>query len=423
MNIEGYDVLEPLGFGLAGTVWRVADRSGAQWAAKLATLDAAGRADQFARIHACGIRSMVPADLGRIAVISTIFDGEDVATLARRRSWCADNALDVVRIISHQLAQIHAAGLAHGDVSAANIVATRTGFLLVDPLLDEMGTTAHYRARELDELSRPTLAGDVYALGVIARDLGVHHSLCEQALSDNPRERPSSAQIAHAFARAGRSRKSGPTVRPRRAARTSTDAPCPPDPIRAELARSDDQRTRHAPAPTPRGGRLRRLALPIVGAAALVVGGIVLAQPDAAPANSATRTNGQATKTQAAEAALADHVKELVKARDDALVAADDAALARVTAPDSPARAADTELAASLRGQGITVKGLTTGVSGIQREQARGEGVWVRARLRQNAYQRCTAGQCEAVPAQPARTVIISLTATDGVVRDIAAAN
>lgn len=417
MKIDGYELLSPLGHGGAGTIWKVRDGRGRVWAAKVLPLEAAARADRFARARVCAIATLAPADLGRIAVISSLVAGEDIATLARREGWAREHGIDVVHQVACQLARIHAAGLAHGDLTAANIHATTSSVVVLDPLLGEEKTTPHIRP---PEGGPPTPAGDVYALGMLARDLGVRHPLLEQACARAPDKRPAARHLARAL-------HPGRTRRPREP-HLLAPAPAEGDPIRCELARGDDERTcaPRRPGPGTPARRHGRGRVSIVVGAGLAVAGIVsVVVPEladvaggATPAPAASASVGPA---RGQERDIAAHVRHLVDARDGALASGDKAALAAVSKPGSPARAEDEALYAHLKAAGVRISGLRTTVSDVLIDHRDSETVTVSARLRQHAYRRCRAAACTTVPAQPPRTVRISLDGPHGVVVALAA--
>ncbi|MBD3688663.1 hypothetical protein H8R18_03690 [Nanchangia anserum] len=413
MEIDGYELVAPLGRSQAGTVWRVRDGSGRAWAAKLVRADAGERADRFARGRLCGIVAIAPADLGRVGVISKIREGDDLGVLARDESWRGDHARSAIHKVACQLARIHAAGLAHGDVSAANIHATRSGVALIDPLLDEAEPTPHYRAPE----RAVSLAADVYALGILARDLGVSAPILTRACDADPTKRPAARHIARALADVDT------PVRTRRPEDTPAPPPQSHDPIRAELTRPPTQRTQpvrsaEARRRQARGRNRRGLLATVIGIALIGAGAATLLWPSSSQATPAAAE--KTTQQAATRDVLADHVRALITDRDAALARGNREKLAALTAPDSPARAEDDALADALAAADIRLEGLATKVGEVVREpDAPDGGVVVSVHVQQQAYRRCQGSTCEDVPAQPGRTVRITLTGERGAVRSI----
>lgn len=402
MKIEGYTLVAPLGAGGHGLIWRVTDRAGNPHAAKLIVASACARADAFARAGLCGIETIAPADLGRVAVISRLVRGDDLDAAARDEEWRTRSARVVCAQVARHLARIHAAGLAHGDVAPANIHLETARVALIDPLLDGGAGTPHYRP---PEGGPPSPAGDVYALGVIAADLGITHPLLEAARRADPTTRPTAVALARAL------------HQPKKPQVKGGGLPRPADPIRAELARPALARTR--PATTRTRPARRRTRVGIIGVAAglaLIVGGLAaLVWPGISTATAPT------TDAPAEAHPLNERISNLVAARDAALVSGDRVALAAITEEGSPARAEDDALAEALAASGVRLEGLATEVSGVVEEAADAGSVTVSARLRQQAHRRCTSLGCEDVPAQPARAVHITLDARGEVVRSIAA--
>lgn len=105
-------------------------------------------------------------------------DGETLATAARERGCLAPHEVAVIGIeLCHALAEVHRAGILHRDIKAQNVIRETGGRLvLVDfglgleerraELTGPSGTPL-YLAPELFRGGRPSVASDLYALGVL----------------------------------------------------------------------------------------------------------------------------------------------------------------------------------------------------------------------------------------------------------------
>lgn len=410
MEIDGYTRIRPLGCGARGTVWRVRDGSGRQWAAKVLPDSAAETAQAFADARVCAIHELAACDLGRIALIQHIADGEDVETLATDPAWTREHRLAVLASVAQEVVAIHAAGLVHGDISAANIVSTRSGFRLIDPLLDQGNPTAHYRPPEWHE-SGCTRAGDIYALGILAADLGLEHPLWRRACSRRPEERPRAAQLAGSIRRGARRRRDAAPPPRRLESKNVSFRRRPVDPVRAELTRPASHRTETAPPP---GRALRPIVTALLALAALVGGTYLLLD---AEREGETSTTGITVREQDSQRSLSQHVSDLQRRRDAAIADRDRERLNELTAPGSPARHQDEKLMEALAEADARIEGLTTSVSDVREGNPDADGgVWVHARIKQSPYRRCLPTGCTSIEATPERAIVLKLTGLSGTV-------
>ncbi|MEZ6188569.1 MAG: serine/threonine-protein kinase [Planctomycetota bacterium] len=188
--IGPYRVLEPLGLGAMGEVYRVTDGVGRQLALKLlrGRMDGA-RLERFARegevaaglrhsgivqVHATGV-----ADQGPYLVYELV-EGEDLERAWRRLD--RDQLLEITLHVAQALGHAHAQGVVHRDVKPANVLLDGRGrarladFGLAQAVglerLTQSGAvlgTPHYMAPEqaAGQRTRYGPPTDVWALGVL----------------------------------------------------------------------------------------------------------------------------------------------------------------------------------------------------------------------------------------------------------------
>lgn len=386
----------------------------------------------------------------RWAVLLAEIPGVNLATLLAARPPLADGeVVTLVVPLAQALAALHRAGLVHGDVSPANIVVRPDGRPVLVDLLGAItaaaGTrdgrgTPGFAAPDVERGNRPGPDADVHALARVAlAGLDPHggpglRGLLEGACAADPTERPSAVELAR---RCYREVAPEPLGLPDAAvlarttlARLATE-PGPRSVLTARPAGS-----RHRAARRGRGVAARMLAIGTLAVVAVVVAALVArgpaADPDVAGAESvplaavpSTVAIGPATaarpSTAQARRGAVDPVAAAVALteRRAVLLASDDpAVLAEVEIVGGRAHLADLELLAGLRAAGLRIDGLSAAVAsaklvdagaGVPRTQARVE---VNAAL--TAHRRLAADgavQVE-VPAQPARTVLLTLSWT-----------
>lgn len=177
LHAAGLEPAGPLGPAPGGDRWVALDRTGVRWVVTVVETPAVGRlaavrarAEHLGRIDHPHLAQVGPVlDLGRhaVAVLHREVPGTDLATVhAGRGVWAPGEVATVVVPLAEALAALHAAGLVHGDVAAANVVLDPEGrAVLVDLVCgdgpDERGTPG-VAAPERPRCAHP--AGDVHAL-------------------------------------------------------------------------------------------------------------------------------------------------------------------------------------------------------------------------------------------------------------------
>jgi serine/threonine protein kinase len=139
-------------------------------------------------------------------LVSEYIDGVSLADLIAAGPIQFTTVLDMVTQAAEALHIAHQAGLRHGAIKPANVLITRDGGI---KLTDFGGAPmTPYRAPELADGSPATVAGDIYGLGVIARECLASTS-CEVVEAEalfasltgtEPQRRPADAGVLSADA-------------------------------------------------------------------------------------------------------------------------------------------------------------------------------------------------------------------------------
>lgn len=326
-RVPGRRVVRRLGAGTGGVVWLVEDDDGARLALKVPRqgpdrsgpsgdglpgdrlLDERWRVRGLEHPHLLRLHGLVPVDLpgpggalARVAgVLMDFAPGGSVGSLmAARGTLSVAEVVTVAVPVAEALAALHARGIVHGDVSGGNILFSADAV----PLLSDFGqarltgerrirrATLDFAEPEVQE-SRPS--GDVYALAAVAWWCltgsppgpaqhrpplpvlcpGVSPDLAaalDEALSDDPDERPGAWEFARAV------RSSGPAAPVQIAAGAAREdygalatalVPSRSGPVRRRRSGDRWEHRNRAPRPARRlGGALH--ARPLVAVAVLL---------------------------------------------------------------------------------------------------------------------------------------------------------
>jgi hypothetical protein len=237
-GVPGFDLVELLGFGSGGEVWLARERAtGGTVALKRlrpgADLAARDRLRREAAVlagvdhpHVVRLRAVVGAGDDLVLVLDLAAGGSLARLLTLRGPLTAGEVVTVAVPLAQALADVHARGLVHGDVTPANVLFTSDG----RPLLGDLGVSRLLGAGEGDpsgtagfvdpavRAGAPTgPASDVHGLaatclaalsclpaydagGARVRPLLPHPlvDVLERALAPDPAARPSAAELAHA---------------------------------------------------------------------------------------------------------------------------------------------------------------------------------------------------------------------------------
>lgn len=215
MQIPGYEVDGPIGFGADGATWLARDSNGSAVAVRVlghvpqerhqARLDRLGHLADLDHPHLVALREVVHTSTGRIAVITEAVPGPTLATLrVGRRGLEVAEAIRVGASLASALVALHEAEITHGDLAPANVVLIPGhGAVLVDLAAEpawEAGTGG-FAAPELDDGAIATPASDVYALArlivwlVAPPERADLEQLLAPALASAPQDRCGAAEV------------------------------------------------------------------------------------------------------------------------------------------------------------------------------------------------------------------------------------
>ena len=189
-----YELIDQIGLGGMGSIWRVRDRkTGATVAAKVLRQSQSGAVLRFIQEQAVRIQHphiIVPigwaGEDDRVLFTMPIVDGGSVSTLIGDfGALPALFAAEVLRQMGQAVAAVHAARIIHRDIKPSNILLEATGTARPHAFLTDFGIsvdldgprfttgtvipgTPGYIAPELYEHEQPSPGTDVFALGVVA---------------------------------------------------------------------------------------------------------------------------------------------------------------------------------------------------------------------------------------------------------------
>ncbi|MFG2332890.1 protein kinase [Streptomyces sp. NPDC048604] len=233
MLADRYRLLAPIARGAQGTVWRAVDTraaqgSGAEEVAVKVSGDAGVESllrlvcEQSVRIGHPHV--LTPLDwfvrAGEAWLVLPLVRGGTVAGLLADYGELPPSAgLSIAEQLLDALAAVHAAGLVHRDVKPSNVLLAATGEGRPHAYLGDFGVarvlphvqltspgfvtgTPDYLAPEIRAGGDSSPAQDVYAAGLVLRDLGAPPALVAAMTAARPQARPSAAAARDELARA-----------------------------------------------------------------------------------------------------------------------------------------------------------------------------------------------------------------------------
>lgn len=411
-----YELKEPLVLTGRGPLWRAVGSDGQPRVIRFISDEAArahaGRLEILADVRHDNLMRVIEATHldGRYAIVCEEVEGTALNVLLNQPgSLTPRRARAIAADIARGLQALHHAGVAHGDVSPANVIVGEAAVLI--DLIDAPGVTPSYAAPELSEDNGygadlsfdERCRSDIWSWGQIVRAMGVHVPFDELALCDDPGKRPSIDDVVEAQ---GGARDEG---------MPPTDAnlleSSPASLLRSETDR-ERTRHRHAPARHRRSRRARRshvvgIAVGVLAVAVLAIyavhgGASVASHADARPAAV------DASHVCPTDRVATDIVRNLTGRRAVAVMEADPSALAAVYTDDARLKERDTAMINRLQKQHMTIENLSTSIVSVRVVDC-GEHVTVRATVAQDAHARCSHGICATIAAQEPHDVIVEL--------------
>lgn len=344
--IAGYELLDPL----SDTVYEARDPSGEPCV--VARIELATTAEvralqrRLAHLTAVHHRHIVRVRDTRVQgrtvlVVYEPVTGISVGTLlAARGQLRAGEITCVWDAVASALATLHDAGVIHGDVSLENIMITDDGVPVLVDICARLGAergTAGFTAPERTQGQAASVAGDIYSLAVVLRELSparLVRELTEPALNPTPEQRPTARDFAALSAHLG---PGEPVAFPSASAlavaymRKRTPA--------TQVAPTRRNRARAGKAVVVPRRRWHWVGVGVGVVMALATGGYWWIQPDTGKA-----------------------LVELLAKRDAAITAGDPALLEAVYTAGAPALMADTVQITEWNEQHIAIENLQTRV-------------------------------------------------------------
>jgi pimeloyl-ACP methyl ester carboxylesterase len=197
-TVGSYEILEQLGSGGMGVVFRAIDRRlhrpvalkflpesvGADEQLRQRFLQEAKAAASLDHTNICTIFGIEQAPDGRLFLVMPFYDGETLQRRIRRGPLPVPEALDYARQIAEGLGHAHAAGIVHRDIKPANVTITRDGRVKIldfgiakvaDASLTRtgmvLGTLAYMSPEQAAGEKQVDHRTDLWALGVVLYEM------------------------------------------------------------------------------------------------------------------------------------------------------------------------------------------------------------------------------------------------------------
>ena len=449
MELDGYVLYEAIAFGSSGPLWRAVDTQGRNFALQM--LPGPPDADLQQRLGVLTSlrhpnlltchQTRVTTD-GRHVVLFDYLQGVDLEVYRAASRLSPPQLHHLAFSLASALEALHSRDLAHGDISAANVMLTdHCQVVLVDVLGLHPGFTPPFAAPERAH-SGPTPPSDIYALGAVLLQLGMDRGNVSALLDPDPANRPSASQLVQQWGQLpmyaipalsdtqldlGRMRAAGRDIAtvyesPAKSGAGGAPGSRSRGPGRISATRLHRAKSRRSLSPAaPRSSdqvahRLRLGISALAGIAAVL--GVALAHPDignwwsgqqsavvakpqavSSPTLSAPSRDSDPTqmvslpkdRAQTDISGLGPHtaravVQELLDLRSQALITGDQAELARVSVSDSVLSHSDARLQQRLKSSGAKLEKLRCSVKEVEILDSTPKRTRLRVALSQEAY-------------------------------------
>lgn len=449
MELDGYVLYEAIAFGSSGPLWRAVDTQGRNFALQM--LPGPPDADLQQRLGVLTSlrhpnlltchQTRVTTD-GRHVVLFDYLQGVDLEVYRAASRLSPPQLHHLAFSLASALEALHSRDLAHGDISAANVMLTdHCQVVLVDVLGLHPGFTPPFAAPERAH-SGPTPPSDIYALGAVLLQLGMERGNVSALLDPDPANRPSASQLVQQWGQLpmyaipalsdtqldlGRMRAAGRDIATVYASPAKSGAGGAPGsrsrgPGRISATRLHRAKSRRSLSPAAARSsdqvahRLRLGISALAGIAAVL--GVALAHPDignwwsgqqsavaakpqavSSPTPPAPSRDSDPTpmvslpkdRAQTDISGLGPHtaravVQELLDLRSQALITGDQAELARVSVADSVLSHSDARLQQRLKSSGAKLEKLRCSVGEVEILDSTPKRTRLRVALSQEAY-------------------------------------
>lgn len=449
MELDGYILYEAIAFGSSGPLWRAVDTQGRNFALQM--LPGPPDADLQQRLGVLTSlrhpnlltchQTRVTTD-GRHVVLFDYLQGVDLEVYRAASRLGPPQLHHLAFSLASALEALHSRDLAHGDISAANVMLTdHCQVVLVDVLGLHPGFTPPFAAPERAH-SGPTPPSDIYALGAVLLQLGMERGNVSALLDPDPANRPSASQLVQQWGQLpmyaipalsdtqldlGRMRAAGRDIAtvyesPAKSGAGGAPGSRSRGPGRISATRPHRAKSRRSLSPAAAQSsdqvahRLRLGISALAGIAAVL--GVALAHPDignwwsgqqsavaakpqavSSPTPPAPSRDSDPTpmvslpkdRAQTDISGLGPHtaravVQELLDLRSQALITGDQAKLARVSVSDSVLSHSDARLQQRLKSSGAKLEKLRCSVKEVEILDSTPKRTRLRVALSQEAY-------------------------------------
>lgn len=427
MNIGGYEIGQVFHIGSTGPMWRTRTDAGEALVAIRSPNEGdrcLARWKAWASItsrHVVALRDVVRSEDGRWAIVQDYVPGRtldaelgspDLRPIATRRQ--------ILHGIAAGVSALHGAGIAHGDLTPANIIITPEGRAVIIDLIDDIGEGEGTPGWSLEAAGREA---DRRCLRQIASLLNMNEELTtlgcdESSTSGSAVTLTVSDPEEHVISR--EPVDPGRVIAELRAAALREDT-LTDDAVRVHGAEfASDERRRSALRFRPSWG----VGVLAGGVVAIVLGLSIMAYgvwgrgtqdgPEASPRSSETASSaGAPTSSNMCEpAALADTISRAIATRDRAVMDGDVSVLGSVLGGELLAE--DTQRIETMLSEGVRVRALSSTIDNVAVISCEQGAIDVGATLIVESSQTCRADACETHDTPTATELLIRVDPVSG---------